>query len=70
MAKRVGKTKLYRNKTKAWRKEECPRYDDGRKRKGLNREDKNQTLSARRLPVGLHPFTWALFKRAGIFMGA
>jgi len=58
-------------KTKVWRKEACPRHaDDGRKIKGKNRKDKENMKNMKNLPVGLHPFTWALFKRAGLLLGA
>ena len=54
-------------KTKAWRKQACPRDENGRKRKGVNRRLKGRDSFT--LPTGMSPLLRALFKRAGIGVG-
>lgn len=49
---------------KAWRKQPCPRDERGRKRKGVNRRDKEHGWLV--MPAGMSPLLRALFKRAGI----
>lgn len=55
-----------KNKTKEWRKQPCPRSDDGRKRKGVNRKIKNIQAANRITYAGVPPLLHALFRRAGI----
>jgi len=42
-----------KGKTKAWRREACPRGKDGRKIKGANRRAKNAGMSVDKLLAGL-----------------
>lgn len=49
---------------KAWRKQPCPRDENGSKRKGVNRRMKEHDNFV--LPIGVPNLLRALFKRAGI----
>lgn len=54
-----------KNKMKAWRRQACPRTEDGRKIKYSNRRAKNADMASRGIPVMPHPLLMALLERAG-----
>lgn len=56
-----------KNKTKAWRRQACPRDETGRKIKGKNRRLKLHDRDFQ-LPTGASPLLLRLMERAGILV--